>query len=79
MDFQLNNAKAYFKERLFDRFVIVPYEGGWTLKIIFKDSTMSAGQVIDARERKVRVFKTIDGAVALARDIGFKVNGITSC
>lgn len=79
MDFQLNNAKAYFQDGLFSRFEVVPFETGWTIKIYFKDTNLSAGHIIDARDRKVRVFKTVDAALSLARDIGFRFNGITSC
>lgn len=79
MDFQLNNAKAYFKEGLFTKFEIIPYENGWTLKIYFKDTNMSAGHIVDARGRKVRVLKSVDAAVALAKEVGFEIKGLTCC
>jgi hypothetical protein len=79
MDFQLNNAKAYFKQGLFERFIVVRHEGLWTVKLIFKDSNMTAAHIIDARHRKIRTFKSIESALDLAAEVGFTIDNVTTC
>ena len=79
MDFQLNNAKAYYQQGLFERFVITKHEGLWTVKLIFRDSSMTAAHIIDARHRKIRTFKSLQAALDLAAEVGFPTDYITNC
>lgn len=79
MDFQLNNAKVYFQQGLFERFVVVKEGELWTVKLYLKDSTMTAAYIIDARNRKKRTFKTLQAALDLAADVGFEIDNVTTC
>jgi hypothetical protein len=79
MDFQLSNAKHYFKQGLFSGFYLVKYGTGYTIELHYVDTTMTVSRLVDARNREVKVFKTIDAAVKMAEQIGFSVDCLTSC
>lgn len=59
--------------------MVVKEDDLWTLKLIFKDSSMTAAYIIDARNRKKRTFKTIQAALGLASDVGFTIDNVTTC
>jgi len=48
---------------------------GWNLDL--EDINGRRGFLVDARTKTVRVFKTLDAAVAALEEIGFQVNGLT--
>jgi hypothetical protein len=52
-----------------------PMADGWNL--ILHGGT-NRGPLVDSRDRQARVFKTVDSVVAALRQIGFKVEGLTS-
>lgn len=65
-------AKRDFENGLFRAFIIDRSMSGWCV-ILQGTGKIGEGWLIDARRKEVRVFKTLDAAVAALGEIGFEV------
>jgi hypothetical protein len=74
MNVTLAQAKRDFSIGYAVRFVIeqAPMSDGWRV-LLARDEGAPYGDLVDARTKKMRVFKTLDAAVAALREIGFSV------
>lgn len=75
-DYTMAQAKADFSRGLiFEAKIYAPldldrgYGAGWT--VYLNGGQWGGGMLVDARDRNVRTFKTVDSAVRAIRSIGF--------
>lgn len=47
---------------------------GWVVQLV--GPKMAVGPLVEVRAKTIRVFKTLDAAVGILRDIGFQVQGM---
>jgi hypothetical protein len=74
MNWTLEQAKRDFKLGYLESFHVERSAGnGWL--VCLKGGTVS-GVLVDARDKKPRVFKSLDSAIATIERIGFKVESL---
>lgn len=78
MDWTAALAKRDFQHGHLLGFVIVPalMAEGWSLRL---RSAVGVGFLVDAHDKRPRVFKTLDAAVRELQRIGFAVPGLEVC
>lgn len=63
----LAQAKSFFDAGFLSTFLIVRHPDGWLIDL------GRSGQLVDARTKSLRVFKTLDAVVSALEQIGFQV------
>ena len=66
----LAQAKAFFEARFLSAFLIVRHPDGWLIDL------GRFGQLVDARTKSLRVFKTLDAVISALEQIGFQVDAL---
>lgn len=66
-DFEIGSLIGYSFDRL-------PLDGEWTVTLRLQGFLVT---LVDARDKKVRYFKSLDSAVSTVESIGFKINSLT--
>lgn len=80
-DYTMAQAKRDFDRGYLLGFELqrVPMGAGWGLNLFEKGDGLRIGhQLVDARTKRVRFFKTADAAIRAAEQIGFRFNFLAS-
>lgn len=71
-------AKRDFDRGLIQKFLIEKTMGGYLIQLGYSYSGGAELEgLVDARERRCRVFKTLDAAVAVIQAVGFEVRQLS--
>lgn len=66
----LSQAKSFFDAGFLSTFLIVRHPDGWLIDL------GRSGQLVDARSKTPRIFKTLDAVVSALEQIGFTVDAL---